>query len=888
MHERIRDKFLGVWGHTVASRPLLTLTICMSITLLSVYLTITHLEFHAERSELIDPNLSWNKQYAQYKVNFPRWSDVVVVIDGEPGDQDLNRLVAEIAIQIQADEKVISADAGFDAAEAGPKLFAVAPRDQFDKALSDLGEARKIAACENANAALGFLLSSLATDRDDPGAVDRLDDYLKPFLAAASGKQASFDFLLPNQSRWEPFASESGEGRLRFILVQFQSGNAGIDQLAGSLKWLRSTVSNLIANSANPKIDWGVTGLPVIESDETSQSIADSTVASIIAIILITALMVAAFRGGIVPFLAAASLLVGISWSFGWLVIAVGHLQILSVVFSVILLGLGIDFALLFVSRLELVQDEHKDLPSATARVFRGIGPGMVTGAVTTAAAFASTALTQFKGMAEMGIIAGGGIILCLFAVLSMFPACLALTGRWKKIIRHRPGGETAHFAHGRLDRFDGNPKTTLAVAAFIVIIMAIAARSVGYDSNVINLQPPNLESVVWNKRVVEEDEQSVWSGVVLAKPDQAAELCMRLHQAPKISGVGAMGMLYPSDWPERDSLIRKLREETISPAASQPGMGNLLGKLELLSAGIALQMRTINDEAIGLKLSETTGKIARSVNTGLAMDADAQSLSWNNLNDAFNIAKFKLSTWVDQALDERLPGIEDLPPILRELWVGIDGSWLLLVYPEADAQQRSILDPQRLVAFVHSMQMSLWGTGVTPIGPPIQIYESGELIKRAYRLAALYAITAILVLLFLDFRSLADALCAMTPVTIGFIGAFGIMGLTGMPLNFANMIILPVIFGVGVTAGVHTVHRWRAEPDGRPAGLSGATGRGITLTMLTTMIGFGCLLISEHRGIKSLAIVMLMGLSITLLACYTVLPAILRLRTVRGKPSTP
>ncbi|MCH8210452.1 MAG: MMPL family transporter, partial [Planctomycetes bacterium] len=166
------------------------------------------------------------------------------------------------------------------------------------------------------------------------------------------------------------------------------------------------------------------------------------------------------------------------------------------------------------------------------------------------------------------------------------------------------------------------------------------------------------------------------------------------------------------------------------------------------------------------------------------------------------------------------------------------------------------------------------------PIGPPVQIYESTLLIKRAYMLAACYAIAAILVLLFLDFRSLADALCAMTPVTIGFVGAFGVMGAVDLPLNFANMIILPVIFGIGVNAGVHIVHRWRAEPYGRPAGLSGATGRGITLTMLTTMIGFGCLLVAEHRGIRSLAVVMLIGLSITLGACYTVLPAILRLRT--------
>ncbi len=105
-------------------------------------------------------------------------------------------------------------------------------------------------------------------------------------------------------------------------------------------------------------------------------------------------------------------------------------------------------------------------------------------------------------------------------------------------------------------------------------------------------------------------------------------------------------------------------------------------------------------------------------------------------------------------------------------------------------------------------------------------------------------------------------------------------MGLLGSPLNFANIIVLPIILGIGVDAGVHMVHRWRAEPHGRPSGLSGGTGRGITLTVATTMIGFGCMLVAEHRGIRSLGQVMLIGLGMTYVACLTVLPAMLHLRT--------
>ena len=882
MHERIRDSLLGLWGRTVASRPRATLLCCLALAVLSVVVTVRRLEFHADRSDLVDPELSWNKQYAQYKENFPRWNDVFVVVDGDAADQGVDALARTISDNLRADERVMAADAGFDQADAGAKFFAIAPPERFAEALQEISQARRMAAAPNVNTALGVLLAAVQSDEGDPEAIDRLEQFLEPYLAAVQGQPADFSFLSPSQSNWQPFSSQDGTGRLRFIRVQFANGENDMEDLASALQWLRTRVAAMIADSSLPQTEWGVTGIGPIEADETSQSIKDSTIASILAIVLITLLMLAAFRGAIVPLFAASALLVGISWSFGWLSVSVGHLQLLSVVFSVILLGLGVDFALLFVSRLELVQDEHKDLASATSRVFRGIGPGMLTGAVTTAAAFASTALTQFKGMAEMGIIAAGGILLCLVAVLSVFPACLALTGRWKKIIRHRPGGEEAHFAHGRLDFVDTYPKATLIVATLIVIALGLSARNVRYDSNVLNLQPPNLESVQWNKRVVAEDARSVWAGLVVAMPHRAAGICSRLRAASNVADVGAMGMLCPADWDEREAQIAQVRNESTATVPVEPGMVSLLTQLNLLRTGIALRLRSIDDESVRSKLTEIVQRMNQSFAAGRALSGGVQDETWEGLNTAFVTARSELGSWVDRALSPGPPTVDDLPSTLRNLWVGADGSWLLQVYPQADPQQRSILDPQRLDLFVQSMRTALQGTEAVAIGPPVQIYESSELIQRAYKLAAVYAIAAILVLLFLDFRSLADALCAMTPVTIGFVGAFGIMGITGLPLNFANMIILPVIFGIGVNAGVHTVHRWRAEPYGRPAGLSGATGRGITLTMLTTMIGFGCLLIAEHRGIRSLAVVMLIGLSITLAACYTVLPAILRLRTAR------
>ncbi len=889
MHERIRDRLLGSWGRLVASHPLITLSICLPLAAAAVLLTARNLKFLADRSDLVDPGRSWNVAYHEYKEAFPRASeDVVVVLDGTGAPPVAADDVARaIAARLRADPRVDAADAGFDASQASPRFFRLAPREDFDRALTELAGARQIAAAPNANAAMTSMLGGLNEASGNQGGAEslgRLDEVLAPYIAAASGLEPDFSFLDPRRPRFEALASKEGDGPLRYVLVHFsahEKNGKGVDRLSADLKWLRASVADVVAASSMPRMPWGVTGIPAIEADETSGAIHDATMASFLALALIAGVMVIAFRGLYVPLLACAALLVGMAWSFGWLVLSVGHLQLLSVVFASILMGLGIDYALLYVSRLELIQDEHRSLASATSRVYRGVGPGMVTGAATTAAAFAAIALTDFRGMAEMGIIASGGIILCMIAVLCVLPALLALTGKWKRIIRHRPGGETAHFANGRLDFADDHPVATLIVAGLIVAATGALAVRVRYDPNVLNLQSRGVESVEWEHRIVQDDATSAWFAVVLSRPGQAPRLTASLRRVPDVSEVGGMGRLFPADLEDRDAAIAALRDGVNAPPTPDTarGLGPMLQELRTVQQGI-VAASLLAPGAIKEELTAVKDRIGAALAAAAGLDAQGRAAAWERLNSSFVTARGELATWLSEALSPAPMSADDLPPLLRDQWVGRDGSWLLQVHPGADPQGRSILDPDRLGPFVTAVQSALAGTGATVIGPPVQIYRSSELIKREYIKAAALALAAILILLFLDFRSLADALCAMMPVGVGFIGAFGLMGAFNVPLNFANIIVLPIIFGIGVSAGVNVVHRWRAEPFGRPRGLSGATGRGITLTNTTTIIGFGSLLIAQHRGIRSLGFVMVIGLGMTVLACYTMLPALLRLRT--------
>jgi hypothetical protein len=598
MHERARDLALRATGRVVTTHPKTTIALSITLAAVCIVLTAQRLEFRSDRSDLVSERLDWNRRYADYKACFPRWNDLIVCIEGDPDDSRIDEMARGLAAHLRDRPSIDTAEAGFDASDASPLLFRIDRDAEFTAHLARIDGARRLAACEDPNQALAVATAGMPPSAGDPGddPIGRLEQLLQPFLAVFIDEAPSFAWMTADAGTgWQPFRSNSG--RIRFIQIRLRDDVGGsIDSLGERLTELRATVGDVVADSGIDDLHWGVTGIPAIEADETAQSIRDSTLASIVAFALITVLMIIVFRGVTVPLLAAGSLVIAMAWSFGWLLASVGHLQLLSVVFTVILLGLGIDFALHLVARLELVQDEHDTLPDAMARVFGGIGPGLVTGAVTTAAAFGVVALTDFKGMAEMGIIAAGGVLLCLAAMCTVFPAAIALTGRWKRIIRHRPGGEAAHFAWGRLDWVDPHPVAILVVAAAAVAGLGAAALGVRYDPNVLNLHAPGVESVRWEQRVVADSAVSVWAALARTDPPLAPELVARLRALPTVSEVGGMGSLFPPTLATRRDVIADRRAQPPTVPAAAAGPDALLGQLVAVRVGLARRLDEMTD----------------------------------------------------------------------------------------------------------------------------------------------------------------------------------------------------------------------------------------------------------------------------------------------------
>ncbi|MBL8746954.1 MAG: MMPL family transporter [Phycisphaerae bacterium] len=859
----------------------MTLIIAALLCVVSVGITIGGLTFRSDRSDLIDPSLSWQRRYTEYRAKFPRWDDVAVVIDLGESAESRERggaFIAALESRLKTSEKFSAVTAGFSRSEAPLSLILTQPTGRVKEVVDRLVEASPVLAATSLDGLLG--LSQLGGGALSPPQRDGLRGLLERTFAAGSARGGS---VLGMDSSRGIERLVSTTGRLATILVSLRkptieeiaNGGAevGVDGRGGAIRALRAEIMDLKGSDpAFSKVEVGVTGVPVLESDETTLSLRDATVASVLSLALIALLMLIAYRGVIVPVCAVVSLLIGMAWAFAWATLAVGHLQLLSVTFASMLLGLGIDVAIHIIARLELLHADHDHLGDAIAEAFRGVGPGILTASFTVAAASASMALTSFSGVAEMGIIAAGGIVLCTLSIMCCLPAMFMLMPRPEQRLRSHNGGVSRPYMGSLGLAFHRHPAPVLVAAGALFAGIGWLATGTRYDPDLQKLMPSTTESVVWQQRLESDDEKSVWHAVVLAHTlDEARGLTDRLRALDVVSDVGGIGMLLPreAELLEKRALLSKIPDASslaVSSASSpSPPSATQIDRVRTTAASLEARWRE-HDPALAAAALAVSRMDDDQVDRAMATyHTDRRSL----------IAQIN-------GLRSAVPATPDeLPRALRELMVGTDGSLLLRVYPKSDPTGGSVLAPERLSSFASAV------LGVAPnaTGPAVQIYESSRLITRAYLQAGLYALAAIVVLLFLDFglsvRGLGDTMCALLPVALGGVMMLAVMSLAGVPLNFANMIVLPLLIGIGVGCGVHAVRRWRLQPNDHPLGLAGGSGRAITLTTLTTVFGFATMMTGQHRGIWSLGLVMSVGLLAVWAVTVLVLPAVLRLRRV-------
>jgi len=623
-----------------------------------------------------------------------------------------------------------------------------------------------------------------------------------------------------------------------------------------------------------PGVNVGFTGEPVLELDEMLQSQKDTTVASIVSLIICALIFIYGYNETGRPIKATLCLIIGLGYTMAFATASIGHLNILTITFVPMLVGLAIDFGVHLVTRYEEELRHGKTEAEAVAKAMVFTGKGIFTGAVTTAMGFLAMAFTNFRGIQEMGVICGGGLLICLVPMMTLLPALL-LRGR-QNVLDHQihVPDHRARIEKWWLDR----PWVTIGASLTLCAIAALFAGRVYFDYNLLNMQSQGLAAVETEHKLMAAANKSVIFGEVAATNlDQAAEWETKLMALSTVTNVDSITRFLRENPKEKLALIGNIKDDiaslSFSPADAAPvKIADLSRTLFSLRGylGAALQEVQKEDPALAKQLASlrtAIDELRREMLAGRDRDAAAKAQQLGVYQQAlFDDVRETFHVLQTQDNRDRLQ-VDDLPKALRERFVGLHGSILLQVNPKKDIWQRE--NQREFIAELRTVDPNVTGT-------PVQLYEYTTLLKKSYEDAAWYSLAAISVMVLLHFRSGMALVLALLPVGIGSLWLVGLMGAFGIPFNPANIMTLPLVIGIGVTNGIHILNRFAEEQN--PSILAKSTGKAVLVSGLTTIAGFGSLVLAEHQGIQSLGYVMATGTAACMIAGLTFLPALLNL----------
>ncbi|MCK4303824.1 MAG: MMPL family transporter [Candidatus Eisenbacteria sp.] len=675
-------------------------------------------------------------------------------------------------------------------------------------------------------------------------------------------------------------------------------------------------VEELVADVAksHPDVEANLTGMGKIAQDEMNSISTSTHLLSLLALILIYLLLARSFRGWLMPLIALAPLVVGIIWTLGLMRIVCGSLNIFTAMMGLVLLGLGIDFAIHLISRFYEERNKGAGIELAAERMIGRTGAGVLSGALTTSAAFFALMVAGTNGVYEFGFAAGSGVVLTLMSVFLILPTLLALHERSVERRRAKRGKEGAapamppaiHSAQvqggwpllGTLASWSW--RAHIAVLAAFVLLMGAsfwAALQTSFEYDFLELEPAGLKSVELEREIPERfgtSNQAAW--VIAETVEESRQLKESLRKKPMVAEVYAISDLLPP--PERyedyeprltafrshlaaseagpwkpenaaslDAEINRLWDnlDLMGNLAFQSGLDRIVGAIDALT-GYESETDATDSTAI---LPSLTRLLTHGIDPTTAVSV---AEAWQT----------KMRSTLIAMADPSPLELDDIPEVMRRVHQPRAGGsgFLVQIIPRKYLYDKAALD--RFVEQTSTVDASIVGT------PQLFLLMIQETLRDG-RSGAFLALLVIIVIVLLHFRG-PIGLLATIPLIGGMFFMLGVMHLVGMKYNYVNMIAVPIILGIGIDDGVHALHRFREEAGPYHERIFTAyrhVGRAILLTSLTTMIGFGSVACYAYRGMASFGYVLLIGVGLCFLTTVFVLPAVLRLFAPRGRRKT-
>ena len=866
-----------------------------------VVFTVKRLEFDTSRNNLVGAEKRYHQNFLKFKKEFPTQDDLVVVVESEAPEKN-RQFVERLGAKLEKETNLFT-DLFYkgDLQMMGRKALLFVPEPDLKELQKTLGEYRpfldQFRKATNLDSLFTIVNTQFRTAKAEENeqttslvkaipALERIvvqaDAALqRPGIPPAPGLTALFG---------------AGEEAEREMYITFANGRLYLvstrarteEQNGEAVVRLRQLVNETILEV--PGLNVGITGEPVLELDEMEQSQRDSTIASIISLVVCAFIFIYGYRQTGRPLKATLCLIIGLGYTMGFTTLTVGHLNILTITFVPILIGLAIDFGVHLITRYEEELRNGRTVREAMEKAMVNTGMGIFTGAFTTAGAFYAMAGTSFRGIQEMGIICGSGMLLCLVPMMTMLPVLL-FKGRQNVIDKENDPNKIDRRAKIE-NLWLRRPVLVTALTFSFCALCATQLPKIYFDYNLLNMQSKGLPAVEYEKKLIASAKSVLFAAVIADTQQQAVELEEKLKHLPSVAKVESMTRFLAEDPTRKLQLVKEIKAEVapirFADIDEKPiDMADLSRTLWSLQGylGLAIDASQKDEPAIAEQLRKLRAAIT-DLRRDMLRDAEVSAQRLLNFQHAlFSDIHNTFETLREQD-DRGGLRVEDLPEALRNRFVGVHGKYLLQVFPNKDVWQR---DNQREFVFELREKLDPNNTD-NPIitGTPVQLFEYTTLLKDSYQEAALYALGAIAILVFVHFRQLSCVLLALIPVGIGTLWLSGMMGAFDIPFNPANIMTLPLVIGIGVTNGIHILNRFAEEQQ--PGILAKSTGKAVLVSGLTTIAGFGSLIFAKHQGIASLGFIMSVGVSTCMLAGLTFLPALLTLLIAKGwrikKPS--
>jgi uncharacterized protein len=831
------------------------------LAVLSSWYAATHFAMTTDVNQLISPNIPWRQREAAFEKAFPQFELIVAVVDAptpELVDEATNALVERLSQHKDIFHSIEQPKGGDFFAQNGLLFESV---QDLAPQMKMLTQAQRLVQVLAGDPSLRGVIQTLQFGLlGVQGGQITLDNMAWPMTLAANtiekvnnGQPASFSWHEMVGGR-----ASTPDELLRFLEIGATLDYSELEPGKKATDTIRQAAADLdIASKYQARLR--LTG-PVPMADEEFATIKENAVLNAtVTIAIVLVILWLALRWMRIIFAVFVCLVVGLTITAAAGMLMVGTLNLISVYFAVLFVGLGVDFGLQFSVRYRAERHDVDNVREALLEAGRRAGAPLTLAALATAAGFLSFLPTVYKGVSELGLIAGVGMLIAFSTSITLLPALLSLL---------KPPSEPAQLGYAVLapvDDFLARHRIAILIVTGVVVAGGLPLLHwLRFDFNPINLRSPKTEAVA-TYLALRGDPDSGASDIQVLTPSLAVadQIAAKLSALPEVARVVTLSSFIPADQQQKLPLIQaaaKTLLPVLNPAAPSPPptdaqnvsmMGSTIDALNRLAgdgkgAGAVQARRLAVAMAALAKADPATRQRAevafvQPLRTGL-----------DDLRDLFKVQEVTRT---------------NLPPGLARQWVTPDGQARIDVAPKGDSDDNEVLRK-----FANAVQ------SVAPeaVEGPISILEARRAIVSAFIEAGAFALISIGILLWITLRRFSDVLLTLVPLLLAGVVTLEICVLVDLPLNFANIIALPLLLGIGVAFKIYYIMAWR---EGQTNLLQSVLTRAVTFSACTTATAFGSLWFSSHPGTSSMGKLLAISLLTTMAAAALFQPVLM------GKP---